>query len=50
MAAKTFVNSTLLREEMGVGPLVLGGGLTYVFRHHFERPPDPPPPGGECPR
>ncbi len=47
MAGKTFVNSTLLREEMGVGPLVLGGGLTYVFRHHYERPPAPPPrPGG----
>ncbi len=50
MAAKTFVNSTLLRQEMGVGPLVLGGGLTYVFRHHYERPPAPPPPGSAHPR
>jgi hypothetical protein len=49
-AAKTFVNSTLLREDMAVGPFVLGAGVTYVFRQHFERPSDPPrpsPPQGQ---
>jgi hypothetical protein len=39
--AKTFVQSTLLREDVGVGSFVAGAGLTYVFRAPFEQPSKP---------